>query len=143
MVRGWWEHYKFEGTPSFIMAKKLKALKLDLKKWNEEVFGHMRHRRNILMLELDKLDVMVEQRPLSEDKKSQKDRIITDLEKNALLEEISWRQKSWALWLRERDKNTRFFQRLANSNRRHNSIATLLIDGELSSEPEAISDCIT
>uniref|UniRef100_A0A2N9GWZ4 Reverse transcriptase domain-containing protein n=1 Tax=Fagus sylvatica TaxID=28930 RepID=A0A2N9GWZ4_FAGSY len=74
MVRGWWEHYKFEGTPSFIMAKKLKALKLDLKKWNEEVFGHMRHRRNILMLELDKLDVMVEQRPLSEDKKTSLER---------------------------------------------------------------------
>ena len=59
------------------------------------------------------------------------------------MDEISWRQKSRALWLREGDKNTKFFHRLANSNRRQNSISTLLINGELSSEPDAIADCIT
>ncbi len=29
-----------EGTPSFVFANKLKALKADLKKWNETKFGH-------------------------------------------------------------------------------------------------------
>ena len=32
LVRGWWESYQFDGSPSFILAKKLKALKMDLKK---------------------------------------------------------------------------------------------------------------
>jgi hypothetical protein len=49
LVRGWWESYQFDGSPSFILAKKLKALKMDLKKWNEEVFGHVGHKRNQLM----------------------------------------------------------------------------------------------
>ena len=49
----------------------------------------------------------------------------------------------WALWLREGDKNIKFFHRFANSNRRYNSISTLLINGELSTETNAISDCIT
>ena len=40
-------------------------------------------------------------------------------------------------------RRQKFFHRLANSNRRRNSISTLLINGELSSEPEAIADCIT
>jgi hypothetical protein len=31
--------YEFYGLPSYILANKLKALKADLKKWNEEVFG--------------------------------------------------------------------------------------------------------
>ena len=32
MVRGWWDSYQFDGSPNFILAKKLKALKMDLKK---------------------------------------------------------------------------------------------------------------
>ncbi|KAF5477381.1 hypothetical protein F2P56_004026 [Juglans regia] len=39
-VRAWWEAYSFEGTPIFIVAGKLKALKANVKKWNEEVFRH-------------------------------------------------------------------------------------------------------
>lgn len=38
IVRNWWSSYQFLGIPSFILASKLKALKLDLKKWNVEVF---------------------------------------------------------------------------------------------------------
>ena len=36
-----------------------------------------------------------------------------DIEYLASLEEISWRQKSKALYLKEGDNNTRFFHRLA------------------------------
>ncbi len=87
--------------------------------------------------------MLVEDRSLSEDENLQKERIRAELEQNALLEEISWRQKSRALWLQEGDKNTRFFHCLANSHRRNNSITTLSINGELSSERDAVSDCIT
>ena len=37
-VKAWWASYLFQGNPSFILAKKLVALKLDLKKWNEAEF---------------------------------------------------------------------------------------------------------
>ena len=40
-VKSWWENYHFQGTPSFILAKKLTALKSDLKKWNEIDFGNI------------------------------------------------------------------------------------------------------
>ena len=69
--------------------------------------------------------------------------IVADLERTGLLEEISWRQKSRALWLQEGDKNTKFFHRLANSNRRYNSISSLSINGVLSTDLDAISQCIT
>ena len=81
------------------------------------------------MLQLNQFDVLVEDRLLSEDENFQKERIRAKLERNALMEEISWRLKSWALWLREGDKNTRVFHCLANSHRRNNSITTLLIMG--------------
>jgi hypothetical protein len=34
-----WDSYHFQGSPSFILGSKLKALKIDLKKWNEEELG--------------------------------------------------------------------------------------------------------
>jgi hypothetical protein len=35
----WWKYYQFHGCPSYVLACKLKALKVDLQKWNEEIFG--------------------------------------------------------------------------------------------------------
>jgi hypothetical protein len=34
-----WDSYHFQGSPSFILGSKLKALKIDLKKWNDEELG--------------------------------------------------------------------------------------------------------
>jgi hypothetical protein len=64
-VKRWWESYHFVSTPSFILARKLRALKLDLKKWNVEVFGNVQNRKWQAMSELNVLDVEVESRPLS------------------------------------------------------------------------------
>jgi hypothetical protein len=41
LVKQWWDSYLFQGSRSFVFARKLKALKLDLKKWNEKVFGNV------------------------------------------------------------------------------------------------------
>lgn len=38
-----------------------------------------------------------------------KDAVSSDLERLTLLEEVSWRQKARAFWLREGDKYTNFF----------------------------------
>ena len=44
-VKSWWTSYLFPGSPSHIMASKLKALKVDLKQWNTNEFGniHFKH----------------------------------------------------------------------------------------------------
>ena len=101
------------------MACKLKALKVDLKKWNKEVFGNVGVKRNKLISELIELDALVDIRHLTDVESHKKAQIVADLERTSLFEEISWRKKSRALWQREGDKNTKFFHRLANSNRRN------------------------
>jgi len=61
------------------------------------------------------------------------------LKKADVIEEVSWRQKSRVLWLKEGDKCTKFFHSIANSNKRYNSIDSLLIDGRSSSNQAKIN----
>ena len=57
------------------------------------------------------------------------------------MEEVSWRQKSREIWLKEGDRNTWFFHKMANSHRR-NSILSININGRrLNKEPE-IKECL-
>ncbi|GMI94970.1 hypothetical protein HRI_003166300 [Hibiscus trionum] len=57
-------------------------------------------------------------------------------------EERIWLQNSRLKWFAEGDKNTRFFHLVASNRRRSNSIHSLLIDGNLVSEPKRIKDHI-
>ena len=141
-VRSWWESYQVEGTPSFVFASKLKALKADLKKWNETVFGHVNAQKQNLLAGLRELDGVADLRPLSDEEKGKRELLTTNLEKVILMDEICWRQKSRALWLKEGDKNSKFFHCLANSHRNTNTIGKLIINGASSTSQDEIRDHI-
>lgn len=83
-----------------------------------------------------------EARTLSENEKFRKSQVVTELERVTLMEEISRRQKSRALWLKEGDRCTKFFHRVANSHRRNNAIDILLVDGAVSSHQTIIRNHI-
>lgn len=131
-VKSWWENYHFQGAPSYIFAKKLTTLKLDLKKWNKIDFGNVTAKKQQLWIKLNALYVQEETQPLTDEEKLEKASLRFEL-KNTLLEEISWRQNSRVLYLKEWDSNTRFFHRMANSNRRYNYIENLMFVGVLTS----------
>jgi hypothetical protein len=77
-----------------------------------------------------------------EDEKVQKINMSRELEKTLLFEEMNWRQKSRALWLKEGDKNTNFFHRVANSHRKFNHVDSLNINGATSKNPMEIEEHI-
>lgn len=123
----------FQGSPSYVLANKLAALKLNFKKWNEMGFGNVTVKKQQLWRNLDALDVKGETHPLTTKEILEQVNLRTEIEKITLLEEISWRQKSEVLHLKDGDSNTIFFHRMANSNRRNNSIDNLIINESFSS----------
>ena len=137
-VKHWWEGYSFLGSPSFVLAQKLKALKKDLKKWNKEEFGNLAFRKKYLLSELLGLDAKEELLGLSNVEESRQTQVKGDIAALAALEETFWKQKSHALYVKEGDNNTRFFHRLANSHRRANHIRSIEVDGVLYEDGSAI-----
>ena len=89
------------------------------------------------------LELMEDSRFLLEEERLELERVRGKLEKATLMEEIYWRQKSRVLCIREGDRNTKFFHHIANSHRRFNSIDRLMVDGDLSSDLEAIASAIS
>ncbi|XP_075076314.1 uncharacterized protein LOC142162976 [Nicotiana tabacum] len=108
-VKEWWTSYGVSGTPSFHLSKKLKWLKGDIIRWNNE--------RGEGARELD------------ESEKERLGEVKREIVELAIAQETSWRQKSRALWLKEGDLNTKFFHRVAVANRRRNFIESLVVDG--------------
>jgi hypothetical protein len=123
-----------DGTDSFVFVAKLKALKVDLKKWNDTQFGHVSLQKKQMMADLRDLDEMEHSYPLSVDERGRREHLIAGLENVILMDEISWRQKG--------DKNSSFFHRIANSNRNTNTISQLIINGTSSTNQDEIRDHI-
>jgi hypothetical protein len=78
-----------------VFASKLKALKTDLKQWNEKVFGNVGVHKKKLEKGLCELDLIADERPLSEEENFRREDFSRNLERHVLLEElleeVSWR----------------------------------------------------
>ena len=65
---------------------------------------------------------------------------LEEYKKWVIMEETSWRQKSKELWLREGDKNTGFFHKMAIAHKRGNSMVKIKINGTWVTEERDIKD---
>jgi hypothetical protein len=94
------------------------------------------------MKEIQQLDVLEESRSLTVDERNYREDRRGELHKVMDLDEISWCQKSCVLWLKEGDRNTKFFHRMANSHRRNNFIGCLNVEGTVTSDPKEVEEGI-
>ena len=76
-----------------------------------------------------KLDAKEEELGLTNGEKCYRVDLRSKVEHLLSLEEISWRQKSRVLCIKEGDNNTKFFHKMANSHRRYNHLRILEVDG--------------
>lgn len=95
-------------------------------------------KKKVFLDKLRDIDYIAKAISLTDEEKARKAEIYSNLERSTLLEEVSRRHKSRTLWMREGDKSTRFFHRVANSNRRNNLVDSLIVDGYVSSNSKEI-----
>jgi hypothetical protein len=89
LVKQWWDSYQYSGTLCFVLAKKLKHLKADLICWNQEVFGNIEARKEILLEEIKTLDGLEDERQLAGEERDKREHLKVDLEKVVFMQEIS------------------------------------------------------
>ncbi|RVX18958.1 Transposon TX1 uncharacterized 149 kDa protein [Vitis vinifera] len=140
LLRGWWQEAGGRGRASFRVASKLKFLKDKIKSWNREVFGRVEVNKNLALQQVEFWDRMESGRSLTERESELKIEAKEAFKNWVLLEETHWRQSSRELWLREGDKNTGFFHRMANAHRRNNSMDKIKINGRWLEEEREVRE---
>ena len=130
-VDSWWNRHSFSGTPSYVFAKKLKVLKEDIIQWNCQYFGNVGGALELLDAKEGFLDSLTE--------RNEKNEVRSQVEHLLSPKEISWRQKSRMLCIKEGDNNTKFFHKMANSHRRYNHLSFLEVDGVIYEEEAAVA----
>lgn len=85
---------------------------------------------NDLMTELDDFDLLEGEGGLTIDDTEKRNNIRLELAHKLNLEAISWKQKVREKWLKDGDKNTRYFQCLTNQRRRSNYVEDIVIGSD-------------
>ncbi|XP_028063179.1 uncharacterized protein LOC114266465 [Camellia sinensis] len=104
-----WEVQLQLGWAGFRLMRKLASLKVSLRRWNVEVFGHVEAELKNAEEDLHVLDLVAEERALSETEANSRREVrglVWNLHRR---KESLWHQKSRMLWAKCGDKNTRFF----------------------------------
>lgn len=98
-----------EGFLAYHFFKKLSYVKQKLKSWNREVFGNIFDEKRRLEGDLGALNAKVMADGMDEvDFLMEKD-LLSRYREVLQREEIYWKQKLCANWLKEGDRNTKFF----------------------------------
>jgi len=106
--------------------QKLKNLKQFLKLWNKNTFGDIFDSQRQLSECMSKIQNQIRTRGITNDLKAQEEIVNQQLVARKRKEEILWKQKSCIRWLKEGERNTKFFHRTV-IHRRHTKKITSLI----------------
>ncbi|RVW40408.1 putative ribonuclease H protein [Vitis vinifera] len=131
-----------KGSASYRLATKMKEIKKRLKVWNKEVFGRLETNKATALEQVVFWDRVESDRILTVEEAESKKAAKESYKKWVLLEEAHWRQHSREIWLREGDRNTGFFHRMASAHRRNNAMGSIKVNGEWLVEEQEVKEGI-
>ena len=124
VIEGMWKRNQVANFDEFV--EEVSQCGNLLSKWNREVFGHIQANISKKERELQNLLNNVTDTDIGgEIKQCRK-----ELSELVMMEEIMWKHRSKNIWLKEWDRNTRFFHEVAFRRRRNNKILRINDDGD-------------
>ena len=119
------EDLEIQGTRMFLLQKRLRHIKLRLKEWNRKEYGNIFEAKKFVDGKMQELNQTLIMEGFNKDRSDQATKYHQEWENFCKQEEIFWRQKSRVQWLKEGERNTRFFHRSTLANRAHNGISSI------------------
>ncbi|XP_057452783.1 uncharacterized protein LOC130744629 [Lotus japonicus] len=142
MVEQWWDSNVVIGWSGYVLMRKLKGLRGKIRDWcrTRGAWGSAK----IVSLEQKVHDLMVimERDGVTEELRKERLMTLNDLWKEYRLEESMWLQKSRMKWVKEGDRNTRFFHRVCKEKASSRSLVNLRVDNQVCEEPGMIKQAV-
>ena len=123
----WWIELAPSGWEGHKFMTKLKLIKEKMKKWNVDVFGDSRLKKQSFLRRIKELDTLEASGRWNNQLKEDRYMVKTILEKTILEEDRALRMKSKFTWAREGDATPNFFS-LLNARKAKNTITKLELD---------------
>ncbi|XP_042486110.1 uncharacterized protein LOC122066356 [Macadamia integrifolia] len=151
----WMEHDLFDnviqdvwnqeisGNPIFILSQKLKCVKMFIKPWGRKNFPNIDNEVKKAYDHLNSVHQEIEAAGMSDDLFGREANAKTELLKATQLQDNLWAQKAKLRWMKDGDKNSKFFHLSVKMRRARNQIRTLQnADGEWMNDQQQLSSYI-
>lgn len=122
-----WEQ-KVEGSPLKILHQKLKNLKEPLRKLNNEYFSNISDRVEAARKDLENTQKALMQSPYDTELQQREKNELAIYADLLYAEETHYKEKARVKWLKDGDKNSKFFQRMVKSHQVRNCILRIQND---------------
>lgn len=127
LVQDFWVSLRFYGCPMFILASKLKALKVKLKAWNKSHFGDINTQVKSCKATLDLIQTEISLHGPSDVRFQGEDVAHENYQLALSMQASLLRTKSRIRWLVDGDRNTSFLHNMVKIRRLRKSLAALKV----------------